>query len=222
MIQQDMIEFINTFRDRNITEYMNVGWSIDHQNHVTYNTLKEQMLSWRTSKYIPSLKKTGANIFELNCGVGLNLFMTYEMIQQSQPKDDIRDVHLYGTTSTTMTKGNRNINDDDNSIRSAITANLLLDTILQKEANFVGGGKRGMICPTLSTGTTSINDHNSNSKSNQYIDLSFIPDNSFDLVYTSYVPLIRDIWDTDTSIITNEEFIQRHVVIRIISETYCP
>ena len=217
MIEQDMAEFINTFRNRNIEEYMDVvGWS-HNQNNTTYDSLKEQMLPWRTSKYLPSLKKTGANIFELNCGVGLNLFMTYEIIQQSQPKDDIRDVHLYGTTTSASSSGgtgSRNNNDDKDDLyamRTAVTANLLLDTILQKEANFVGGGKRGMICPTIISGTVRPNDDRGNiRKSHPWMDLSFIPDNSFDLVYTSYVPMARDLWDTSHSVINNEEFLQRH------------
>ena len=222
LIQQDIPEFVNTFRDRDIRQYMDIGWNNNSNSspiNVTYNTWKEQITHWRTTKYIPSLKKTGANIFEVNCGLGLNLFMTYEIIHQSQPKDDIRDVHLYGSTTTTPTRHFSHYYNDD-SIRTAMTANVVLDTILQKEANFVGGGKRGMICPTTTTTTTtsssssSTSTTNSNNDQSNYhlsIDLSFIPDNSFDLVYTSYVPPLREIWDTDTNRMTNEEFVQRHV-----------
>ena len=221
LIQQDIPEFVNTFRDRDIRQYMDIGWN-NYSNsspiNVTYNTWKEQMTHWRTTKYIPSLKKTGANIFEVNCGLGLNLFMTYEIIHQSQPKDDIRDVHLYGSTTTTPTTRHFSHYYNDDSIRTAMTANVVLDTILQKEANFVGGGKRGMICPTTTTTTTtttssSSTTSNNNDQSNYHLsmELSFIPDNSFDLVYTSYVPPLREIWDTDTNRMTNEEFVQRHV-----------
>ena len=203
MIQQDMTTFLDTFRDRNIADYMNIGWKNNNYTNVTYHTLKEQMSAWRTLKYIPSLKKTGANILELNCGLGLNLFMTYEIIQQSQqPKDNIRDVHLYGTTTSTTTSTTA-----DESIGTAVTANALLDTILQKEANFVGGGKRGIICPTVlrTNRQNRMYDHNTYDAP----DLSFIPDNSFDLVYTSDIPLARDIWDTD--LMSNQEFVNRQV-----------
>ena len=203
MIQQDMATFLDTFRDRNIADYMNIGWKNNNYTNVTYHTLKEQMTAWRTLKYIPSLKKTGANILELNCGLGLNLFMTYEIIQQSQqPKDNIRDVHLYGTTTSTTTSTTA-----DESIGTAVTANALLDTILQKEANFVGGGKRGIICPTVlrTNRQNRMYDHNTYDAP----DLSFIPDNSFDLVYTSDIPLARDIWDTD--LMSNQEFVNRQV-----------
>ena len=182
---------------------MDVRWHDNrNDNNLTYSTLKEQLTPWRTSKYIPSLKKTGANIFEWNCGLGLNLFMTYEIIHQS--KDDIRDVHLYGsTTSSSSSKSSSNTNSNDDSMMTAVAANLVLDTLLQKEANFVGGGKRGMICPT--------GKNNNNNNRHPWMDASFIPDNSFDLVYASDVPSVRDIWDTDTNLVTNDEYVQRQI-----------
>jgi hypothetical protein len=205
-IQQNMTQYINTFRNRtDSTTLLLDGYDDSYTTSTstttgcrendpfcrtnntlnTYNQVREHMTNWKTTKYVPTLKKTGASILELNCQIGLNLYMTYD-IMSSQDGTNLRDVHLYGIESN---------------YRMAMLANTLLDTLLQMEANFVGGGKRGVICPIPVV--TATND-NVNHRSVQQ-DLSFIPDNSFDLVYTSHLRPIYATWDTITTTDSTEE-----------------
>jgi hypothetical protein len=149
---------------QNLTQYKNTFRTLQYMNwNRTYDQVKDGMKSWKTSKYLPNLKKTGASIFECSCGIGLNLLMTLELLLHDA--SGVRDLHLYGT---------------DYSPAAALSANRLLDTILQ-EATSVGGGKRGAVCAAAST------------------QLSFIPEHSFDLVFTSHILPTPNPWDVDTS-----------------------
>lgn len=124
---------------------------------ISYSAVKEAVRPWKKEKFAANLKN-GDSIFESGCGVGLNLIMTLEILQE----EDIRDIHLYGST----------FGDDS-------AASYLLDSVLtEKEA--VGSGKRGVICSANS------------------VDLSFVPENSFDLVFTGRISSQPDPWKEES------------------------
>lgn len=120
---------------------------------ISYDAVKEAVRPWKKERFVANLKN-GDSIFESGCGVGLNLIMTLEILQE----EDIRDVHLYGST----------FGDDS-------AASYLIDGVLtEKEA--VGSGKRGVICSANS------------------VDLSFVHENTFDLVFTGHISSHPDPW----------------------------
>jgi hypothetical protein len=162
LISQNLTLYKNSFRTM---EYMN--WNR------TYDQVKDGTKEWKTSKYLPNLKKTGASIFECSCGIGLNLLMTLELLLQGGATDGVRDLHLYGT---------------DYSPAAALSANVFLDTILQ-EASSVSGGKRGAVCAADATQLS-----------------SFIPEHSFDLVFTSHILPTPNPWDFDSYSTTMQLF----------------
>jgi hypothetical protein len=167
-----------------LTFYKNSFRTMEYMDwNKTYNEVKEGMKEWKSSKYLPNLKRTGSSIFECSCGIGLNLLLTLEILQDV---GHVRDLHLYGT---------------DYSMYAAITSNMLLDSILQ-EATLVSGGKRGAVCTADST------------------QLSFIPDNSFDLVFTSHILPIPNPWELDTTTIyNNSQLMERRREICHLKDT---
>lgn len=104
--------FRDTFRN---AEYQNWGRS--------YTQIQESIRPWVVERYLPHLK-TGDSLFESGCGIGLNLLMTLEILQDN----DVRDLHLYGST-----------------FAPAVYANRVVEGILS-EVETVGGGKPGSIC----------------------------------------------------------------------------
>jgi hypothetical protein len=132
---------------------------------VTYDAVKEGVRTWKKERFAAHLAN-GDSIFESGCGVGLNLLMTLEILQE----EDIRDIHLYGST-----------------FGEANAANFLLDGVLTKKEE-VGSGKRGIICSASSS------------------DLLYVPDNTFDLVFTGHVSSQPDPW----SIGQNETIVLAH------------
>lgn len=150
LVTNNMTYYRENFRE---LEYMN--WN------KSYNEVKEGMKHWKVSRYLPNMK-TGDSIFESGCGIGLNLLLTLELLQQ---ENVVRDLHLYGT---------------DFGVAAAVSANVLLDAVLQEAAS-VGGGKRGAVCAADST------------------QLAFVPDNSFDFVFSSRISPEPDPWEDRVS-----------------------
>jgi hypothetical protein len=146
MVNYTQYEFRNT-------EYWNWGKS--------YQEVKDGIRHWKVSRYLPNLK-TGDSIFESGCGIGLNLLLTVEILQE-ESNHYINDLHLYGS---------------EFGIAAAELANVFLDHELSK-SSYGGTGKRGLICPGDST------------------HLHFIPDNTFDLVFTGYLSPVPDPWSAN-------------------------
>mmetsp|Transcript_29986 Transcript_29986/g.72753 ORF Transcript_29986/g.72753 Transcript_29986/m.72753 type:complete len:442 (-) Transcript_29986:1459-2784(-) len=137
-ITTNITEFKETFRT---TEYDGWGRSFD--------TVKEKSYDFK-SKYFPMHLKNGSSIYESACGIGLNLLMTLEILEE------------YGITDIVMF-GNEYV------AESADKANWILS-----EIGPPGNGQVGKICPGDST------------------NLSFVPSNTMDLVYTGYITPVID------------------------------
>jgi hypothetical protein len=73
-ITDNMTEFLDTFRDADFDDW---GRS--------YETVKQGMFHWKSTRY-PAYLKDGDSIYESACGIGLNLFMTLEILQQVKGK----------------------------------------------------------------------------------------------------------------------------------------
>lgn len=143
---QSIANDFDTYRDEFRTlEYRDWG--------VTYNVVKQSVGEWKKAHFVANLKN-GDSIFESGCGIGLNLLMTLEVLQE----ENVRDIHLYGST-----------------FGEASTANFLLDAVLTEKEE-VGSGKRGIICSANS------------------VDLTYVPDNTFDLVFTGHISSQPDPW----------------------------
>lgn len=77
----NLTEFLQTFRD---AQYEDWGKS--------YNQVKEGMYHFK-STYFPPYLIDGGTIYESDCGNGLNLFMTLEILQETH---DIENLFVYG------------------------------------------------------------------------------------------------------------------------------
>jgi hypothetical protein len=145
---QQITNGFDSYRDQfRTSEYRDWG--------VTYDVVKQSVREWKKARFVANLKN-GDAIFESGCGVGLNLLMTLEILQE----EDLRDIHLYGST-----------------FGVANSANFLLDAVLTEKEE-VGSGKRGIICSASS------------------VDLAYVPDNTFDLVFTGHISSQPDPWST--------------------------
>ena len=140
-LTDNMTEFLETFRT---SDYDQWGY--------TYEESKERMYHWKSTRYARHLA-SGDSIYESACGIGLNLFMTLEIVQEVSGIDNLR---LYGNEYVEV---------------SASRANQILGGL--------GGpapparARNGLICRGDST------------------DLSFVPPDSFDLVFTGYIRCVR-------------------------------
>ena len=135
-ITDNMTEFLETFRSKNF----------DTWGH-SYDEVKEGMFHFKSTYYPPYLND-GDSIYESACGIGLNLFMTLEILQEAK---GIENLFVYGNELVEV---------------SANKANVVLDHV-------PAHGHKGVIC----TGDSA--------------DLQYIPENSFDLVYTGYIRYVR-------------------------------
>ena len=99
---------------------------------------------WKRKHYVPFLNN-GNSIFESACGIGLNMYLTLEILSEEA---GIENLTVYG-----------------NEYMDASTqkANAIFDEIPPAKS------RKGQICTSDST------------------DLSYIPPNSFDLVFTGYL-----------------------------------
>jgi hypothetical protein len=145
-ITTDKNEFLKTFR----TEVYD-GWG------KPYNEVKEGMTPFKTKFFGPYLR-AGMTMYESACGIGLNLFMTLEILQEAQNNDTENG---FGTGITVY--GNEYVKE------SVERTDLILG-----EGVIPAGNRRGVICTGDST------------------NLSHVPPNTFDLVYTGYITPIQD------------------------------
>jgi hypothetical protein len=84
----NMTEFLNTFRETTFDKW---GFS--------YNKIKPNIYDWKVQHYAPYLNKNGSFIFESACGIGLNLYMTFEILQEAA---GIEEVVVYGKESNKL------------------------------------------------------------------------------------------------------------------------
>ena len=140
-LTDNMTEFLETFRT---SEYD--LWKR------TYEQVKDGMYHWKSTRYARHLA-SGDSIYESACGIGLNLLMTVEILEEVSGIDNLR---LYGNEYVEV---------------SASRANQIL-----------GGG--GGVAPPARARTGSICRGDST-------DLSFVPPDSFDLVFTGYLRCVR-------------------------------
>lgn len=132
-ITNNMTEFLETFREKKFDDW---GKS--------YDDVKQGMYDFK-SKYFPEYLEDGYSIYESACGIGLNLYMTLEIVKEVK---GVENLFIYG---------NEYLPD------SAKMANTVMDHIAPAHAT------KGVICAADSA------------------ELSFVPSNSFDLVYTGYI-----------------------------------
>ena len=136
-ITDNMTEFLETFRNTDFEE-----WGKD------YDTVKQGMYHWKSTRY-PDYLKDGDSIYESACGIGLNLYMTLEILQEVK---GIENLFVYGS---------------DHIENNAAKADAVFNNIAPAH------GQKGVICPGDS------------------VNLYFVPDNSFDLVYTGHIRYVR-------------------------------
>jgi hypothetical protein len=114
----------------------------------TYEQVKAGMLKWKQAHYPPNIQ-SGGSIYESACGIGLNLYMSLEILEEA----GITDLVVYGNEYLPF---------------STEKANVVFDNAAP------AGSKKGTICAADST------------------DLSYVPSNTFDLVFTGYISPILD------------------------------
>ena len=136
-LNSNMTQFLKTFRTDKFDDW---GY--------TYERYKAHMQPWKQKYYAPNLK-SGQSIYESACGIGLNLYMTLEILQDA----GITNLVVYGNEYIPV---------------SADKANYIFDHAAP------AASKKGMLCAGDST------------------DLSFVPSNAFDLVFTGYPSPLLD------------------------------
>lgn len=114
-ITDNMTEFLATFRETHFDDW---GYS--------YNDVKEGMHHFKLMGFAPYLTD-GSTLYESACGIGLNLFMTLEILQETK---GIENLFVYGNEYVQA---------------SADKANAVLDKIAPAH------GHKGVICPGDST-----------------------------------------------------------------------
>ena len=129
----ELEEFVANFRD---TPYDDWGQ--------TYTHMKDGMTQWKQRAFVPHIQ-SGDKIYESAIGMGLNAYMTLELLSQEKPS--LHDVTLYG-----------------NEYLLTVRANEFFDRMLPAV-----NVHKGNICVGDST------------------NISYVPSDSFDLVYTGYI-----------------------------------
>ncbi|KAI2500069.1 hypothetical protein MHU86_14396 [Fragilaria crotonensis] len=134
---QNVTDWLQNFREEAYD-----GWG------QSYDEVKNGMLDFK-QKYFPPNIKNGQSLYESACGIGLNLYMTLEILRDA----GITSLEVYGNEYLPF---------------STEKANVLFDHVAP------GASKKGRIC----VGDSS--------------NLSYVPSNSFDLVYTGYISSLLD------------------------------
>jgi hypothetical protein len=116
IIEDNITAFLEGFRDREFD-----GWGL------SYKEVKEGLHDWKVKHYAANLKD-GDSIFESACGIGLNLALTLESVQEAESKHNLK---VYGNEYVA---------------ESAKLANKILDTLLPQI-----NATKGTICQGDST-----------------------------------------------------------------------
>ena len=145
---------------RNVSEYMKVfrESEFDNWGH-SYSEVKRGMYRWKSKHFTDLVKKGDSEgdkdvpktVYESACGIGLNLFMTLEILQEST-RASVSHIVVYGNEYQR----------DSTLLARAITSS----------SHFPGSA--GTLCQSDSS------------------NLSYVPSDSFDLVYTGYISPLAD------------------------------
>ena len=142
----DKNEFLMTFRTKKYD-----GWG------KTYHEMKMGMKPFKERFFVPYLKP-GMKMYESACGIGLNLLMTLEILQEVRGNENKLSlgagITVYGNEY----------------VRESVE----LSEMVLGEGVIPAGNHRGTICTGDST------------------NLSHVPSNAFDLVYTGYITPLQD------------------------------
>lgn len=157
----NITEFAKALRDTKFD-----GWGR------SYETVKAGMYHFKSKYYHPYLKN-GSSIYESACGIGLNLYMTLEILQER----GVQDLVVYGNEYVP---------------ESANKADWVLSNIAP------GNAKVGSICPGDSS------------------NLSVVPSQSMDLVYSGYVTPVMDPLQLGTA---NEDYTEYKAMCRMVKYT---
>eukprot|EP00934_Nitzschia_sp_Nitz4_P001591 Nitzschia sp. Nitz4//scaffold67_size101165//92837//94018//NITZ4_004545-RA/size101165-processed-gene-0.67-mRNA-1//-1//CDS//3329556522//1591//frame0 len=114
-------EFLSTYRT-----HVFDGWSRN------FEEFKESMAEWKVKHFVPYLQ-SGNTIYESACGLGLNLYLTLELLQE------------HGNITNITVYGNEYIGEN------AEQANKMLDTLMEAQTAAVPRNKIGAICQGDST-----------------------------------------------------------------------
>ncbi len=109
-----MRQFAQEFRETNFDDWDR-----------TYEQVKNGMYHWKSTRFTPL--ESGDSIYESACGIGLNLYMTLEILQETR---NITHLVVYGNEYLKI---------------SADKANAVMEQIAPAEAT------KGVICPGDST-----------------------------------------------------------------------
>jgi hypothetical protein len=131
-ITHNMTEYRHEFRVSQFDE-----WGL------TYDEVKQNYYSWKSTQFAPYLNNY-STIYESACGIGLNLYLTLEILYEVK---GIEGITVYGNEYVDA---------------STLKANEVYDQIPPH------GAQKGTICTADSS------------------DLSYVPANMFDLVFTGY------------------------------------
>lgn len=149
----------------------------DFRNHVfdgwlrTFAEVKESILDFKKRYYVPNLK-SGDRIFESACGLGLNLYMTLEILQEEA---GISNITVFGNEYLEA---------------NAIQANRVLEKVFKIQTETTDPTTQNHI-GTICHGDSS--------------DLSFVPANSFDLVFTGYLSPLWDPLEFNQNVLVKKE-----------------
>lgn len=113
-ITNNMSQFAQEFRETNFDDWDR-----------TYEQVKNGMYHWKSTRFTPL--ESGDSIYESACGIGLNLYMTLEILQETR---NITHLVVYGNEYLKI---------------SADKANAVMEQIAPAEAT------KGVICPGDST-----------------------------------------------------------------------
>jgi len=150
----DPNEFLATFR----TKFYD-GW------HMSYNKNKAGLADFK-AKYFGPYVKSGTKLYESACGIGLNLFMTLEILKElgenTTTFNDTETSDAWDGTGVTV-YGNEYVRESVEQSTMVLGENVL-----------PSGNERGIICTADST------------------HLGFVPSNTFDVVFTGYITPLQD------------------------------
>jgi len=124
----------------------------------SYNRIKRGTKPFK-SKYFPKYLKTGSHLYESACGIGLNLFMTLEILQEEDTTTNTKGSGSSTGISGITVYGNEYVPESVEKARDVVLADGVIPS----------GNQQGTICAGDST------------------NLGHVPSGAFDLVYTGYI-----------------------------------
>lgn len=132
----------------NVTAFLDVFRKMEYDNWGrSFAEVKQGMYHWKANQFLAL--RDNMTIYESACGIGLNLFMTLEILQATQ---GTKNIVVYGNEFVPES----------------------VDIAREIAQHLPNGGRLGRICQGDSS------------------HLSYVPSNSFDLVFTGYITPLLD------------------------------